>query len=100
MKEQESLIDLTQRLIQLAPDRLSLIGAGIMVAAELGLARDSRTFARNMELAHSLVIRECVTLADELGLIKIESCDFRTQRQFYNLTDLGQAMVRKSSYYL
>lgn len=97
MTQPDPLIGMAETLVALAPERLSMLGAGIMAAVDLGIAHDSRAFARNLDLAHALVIRECVTLAEEPGLIDIENRNDRTQRLHYGLTELGQALVRESA---
>lgn len=74
-------------------DRLSPIGLGLMAAAYVGLSRDTRSFARALDLAHALVIRECVALGEEGGLIQIEDRADRSQRLFFSLTPRGQALI-------
>ena len=67
------------------PD-LTPIEAAILVAAEQGIASDSRTFARKMGLAHALVLREVDTLVEDRGLLQIVKRDARTMRIFYSAT--------------
>ncbi|MGV4796941.1 hypothetical protein [Rhizobium sp. F40D2] len=66
--------------------RLTSIQAGLLVAAELGIARDSRAFARKLGIAHSLVLRELNALAEREGVLKIVKRDPRTMRVHYILS--------------
>ncbi len=61
---------------------LTSLQAGLVVAAELGIADDTRTFARLLEVAHALVLRELNLLA-ERGRLRIVSQDTRTMRAYY-----------------
>jgi len=65
--------------------RLTSIQAGLLVAAELGIARDSRAFARKLGIAHSLVLRELNDLAAREGVLEIVKRDPRTMRVHYTL---------------
>ena len=71
---------------------LSPLGAGILAAAHLGIAADSRSFAKTLGIAHALVLRDVDGLADEAGWLTVTKRDPRTQRTFYALT--GSAAVR------
>ncbi|MBY5761538.1 hypothetical protein HFO06_00200 [Rhizobium leguminosarum] len=66
-------------------NRLTPIQAGLLVAAELGIARDSRAFARLLGIAHSLVLRELNGLAEREGQLRIVKRDLRTMRVHYML---------------
>jgi hypothetical protein len=66
--------------------RLTAIQAGLLVAAELGIARDSRAFARKLGIAHSLVLRELNALAHREGVLDIVKRDPRTMRVHYRLS--------------
>jgi len=66
-------------------NRLTPIQAGLLVAADLGIARDSRTFARMLGIAHSLVLRELNALAEREGMLQIVKRDLRTMRVHYTL---------------
>ena len=61
---------------------LTSLQAGLIVAAELGIAANSRTFARLLDVAHALVLRELNLLA-ELGKLRIVKQDARTMRTYY-----------------
>ncbi|WP_226551348.1 hypothetical protein [Celeribacter naphthalenivorans] len=71
---------------------LSTMGPLILAASHLGIAKDSRGFARLFDLAHALVIRECTSLEQEFGLIETQKKDIRTSRVFYHLTEKGRAL--------
>lgn len=62
---------------------LTSIQAAIVVAADLGIARDSRSFARILGVEHALAIRELNALAERGDVIKIVKRDPRTLRTFY-----------------
>ncbi|PIE12402.1 MAG: hypothetical protein CSA70_09625 [Rhodobacterales bacterium] len=78
-----------ERLLADAPEAFSPLGAGILAASWLGIARDSRSFARKLELAHALVLRECVALAEEAGLIILDDRQDKSHRLFYHLSPAG-----------
>ncbi|MBY3088791.1 hypothetical protein E0I74_18540 [Rhizobium laguerreae] len=71
--------------------RLTSIQAGLLVAAELGIARDSRAFARLLGIAHSLVLRELNVLGEREGVLQIVKRDLRTMRVHYTLPPRGGA---------
>ncbi len=66
---------------------LSSIQAAIMVAADLGIASDSRTFARILGIEHALALRELNALADMAGYLTIVKRDARTLRTFYQTVE-------------
>lgn len=63
------------------PD-LAEIEAGILAALDLGLAGDSRAFARTFVVEHALVLRALAAL-DEAGHVIVTGRDARTQRTRY-----------------
>lgn len=71
--------------LQAEDPRLSGIQAALVVAARTGVANDSRTFARRLDLAHALVLRELNALAERGGTIRIDGRDARTMRTRYSL---------------
>ena len=75
------------------PDRLSPLPAGILAALHLGIAGDSRSFARIFGIAHALVLRETVALGEDPALLHILRRDDRTQRQWLALTPVGQTLI-------
>ncbi len=83
-------------LLDRNPDRLSPLAAGVLAAAHVGLVRDSHSFAARLGVAHALVLRECVALADELHLIALEDREDRSQRVFYSLTTRGHEALAEA----
>lgn len=80
---------LTARLQQQDP-RLSGIQAGMIIALDLDVARDSRSFSRLFGIEHSIVLRE---LTDIPGAwLQVTSKDERTLRTFYRRPDDGAAV--------
>ncbi|SFA74642.1 formate dehydrogenase F4B subunit [Rhizobium sp. NFR07] len=71
----------------------SPLACGLLAAVGLGLAGDSRGFARDSDTEHALVLREVGRLSDELGLLVIVRTDERTQRRFLALSEAGQALI-------
>ncbi|MBB2674446.1 hypothetical protein CPT32_12205 [Rhizobium sophoriradicis] len=66
---------------------LTSIQAGLLVAAELNIATDSRSFARKLGIAHALVLRELNALAERDDTLEIVKRDPRTMRVFYRLAN-------------
>ncbi|MBB4234483.1 hypothetical protein [Rhizobium esperanzae] len=88
MKEETSDVDRFLALVaaaQAGDGRLTTIQAGLLVAAKLGIAHDSRSFARRLGIAHSLVLRELNALAERGGMIEIVKRDPKTMRVHYTL---------------
>lgn len=83
VSDSEQFMDLVARLCAAQPE-LTPIQAGIIIAAQQNIARDSRTFARLLGLAHALVLREITTLCDQNHLT-ITKQDARTLRTFYEI---------------
>lgn len=92
--EAEACLALTGALLAHGPPALSPLGAGILAAHALGLAADSRSFARVFGIAHALVLRECVALGAEAGLIETLRQDARSQRLHYRPSGPGAALIR------
>ncbi len=74
---------------------LTGLGAGIVAAAALEIASDSRTFSRLLGVAHALVLREISVLGQDHGYIRIRQRDPRTQRTRYELSAVGQRLVEE-----
>ncbi|AHF87061.1 hypothetical protein RLEG3_07875 (plasmid) [Rhizobium leguminosarum bv. trifolii WSM1689] len=94
MSEEASEADLFLALVAAAQgrdNRLTSIQAGLLVAAELGIARDSRALARMLGIAHSLVLRELNVLAEREGVLQIVKRDPRTMRVQYSLLPRDEA---------
>ncbi|WP_371836188.1 hypothetical protein [Ochrobactrum sp. Q0168] len=83
-----------ERLVA-ASGNLSPFGAGIIAALALGIAADSRTFARVLGIEHALVLREVNLLGADGGYLQITQRDRRTQRTRYELSPSGQQLVGK-----
>ncbi|WP_206027120.1 hypothetical protein [Tritonibacter mobilis] len=90
------MMALIEALVADHPEALSPLGAGLMTAAHLGIAHDSRSFARKFGLAHALVLRECTLLAHDHDLLMVESRGDKSQRLFYQLSDTGRATVERA----
>jgi hypothetical protein len=71
---------------------LSPLGAALLIAHRLGVARDSRTFARNLGVEHALVLREISGL-DDGGFLLVTSRNARTQRAELALTERGERLA-------
>jgi hypothetical protein len=71
---------------------LSDLGPMILAAAYLGIANDTRSFARKFEQAHALVIREVSSLVREAQVLDSEDKSEKSSRVFYRLNDAGQAL--------
>ncbi|WJH37758.1 hypothetical protein N7E02_02855 (plasmid) [Aliirhizobium terrae] len=79
---------LTQDMLADSP-----LACGLLAAVGLGLAGDSRGFARDSETEHALVLREVGRLADELKFLVIVRTDERTQRRFLALSEAGRTLI-------
>jgi hypothetical protein len=75
--------------LRVADPRLNPLSAGILAAAELGIATDSIAFCRALDISHALVLRELDMLEGDLGRIHITRRDPRTSRTFYSLAHAG-----------
>ncbi|MEM0900629.1 MAG: hypothetical protein AAGI92_11850 [Pseudomonadota bacterium] len=84
---------LIARLVASYPDVLTPMSAGILASLHMGLCKDTRTFARRLEIAHALVIRECGLLANQVGAIEIDDRRDKSGRLFYALNELGRDML-------
>lgn len=74
---------------------LAPLAAAVIVALHLGVAADSRDFARNLGVEHALALREVTALA-ERGLIAIGRRNARTQRTAYALTATGRQVLARA----
>lgn len=71
---------------------LTDLGPLVLAATALGVARDSRSFARLFETAHALVIRECTHLSEDLTLLTLDNRGDKSGRIFFELTASGRAL--------
>ncbi|GGF91268.1 hypothetical protein GCM10010924_19020 [Rhizobium wenxiniae] len=69
--------------LQAKDPRLTSLQAALIVAAEVGIALDSRSFARLLGVAHALVLRELNALVATGGPLRIVKREARTLRSFY-----------------
>ena len=81
-----------ESLVGRAPE-LSPLDAGLLAALRMGVAGDTRAFARVFGVPHALVLRATSELADEFGLVAVTGRDPRTQRTRLELTDAGARLL-------
>jgi hypothetical protein len=79
---------LAARLQQEDP-HLSGVQAGMIVAFDLGIARDSRSFSRLLGIEHSIALRELTDIPGDW--LQVTSKDERTLRTFYRRAGDGTA---------
>ncbi|GJE76711.1 hypothetical protein [Methylorubrum suomiense] len=83
----ETFLATTDTIAALRPE-LSLLEAGILAGLHLGLAADSRSFARVFGIEHALVLRAVDSLSGA-ALIGVTARDPRTQRSRYVASEAG-----------
>lgn len=73
---------------------LTQLGAAVLLAVDLDIAKDSRSFARIFGLEHALVLRAVTELSGEsASLLRISDRNERTQRTAYSLTEAAEALI-------
>jgi hypothetical protein len=72
---------------------LTPVSSALLAAHHLGIAKDSRTFSRNLGIAHALVLREISAIAGEDGFLSIVGRNERTHRIEFALTDKGKRLA-------
>lgn len=87
----ETFLAATDTIAALRPE-LNLLEAGILAGLHLGLAGDSRSFARIFGVEHALVLRAVEALAGE-ALVTVTARDQRTQRTRYAASPAASAML-------
>ncbi|MBD8907610.1 hypothetical protein [Methylorubrum zatmanii] len=87
----ETFLAATDTIAALRPE-LNLLEAGILAGLHLGLASDSRSFARVFGVEHALVLRAVEALASA-ALLTVTARDARTQRTRYEASQAGSAML-------
>ncbi|MGX5775258.1 hypothetical protein [Methylorubrum zatmanii] len=87
----ETFLAATDTIAALRPE-LNLLEAGILAGLHLGLASDSRSFARVFGVEHALVLRAVEALAGA-ALLTVTARDARTQRTRYEASQAGSAML-------
>lgn len=93
--ESDAVLALIARIGALRPD-LEPLDAGLVAALHLGLAADSRTYAKVFGLAHAHALRALVT-TEEAGLVAVERREARTQRTRYRLTEDGRTLLASAA---
>lgn len=81
--------------IRFVDPAIAPVGAGLMTALHLDIAKDSRTFSRLFGIAHALVLREITALA-EYHLLTVVSRNARTQRTEIALTREGSDLMARA----
>lgn len=76
--------------------KLSSLAAGIVASLHLGIAGDSRSFARIFGIEHALVLRAINELDGLEPQVEITRRDARTQRTFLQLTPSGIRLADES----
>jgi hypothetical protein len=90
---EEQFLALVGEVVRAEP-ALAPLAAAVLVALHLGVAADSRDFARNLGVEHALALRELTSLAAR-DLIAIGRRNARTQRTAYAMTATGrQVLIR------
>lgn len=73
------------------------LGAALLAAHHLGIAKDTRTFSRKLGVEHALVLREVADLEHEGGFLIITGRNERTHRLELALTDKGEQLAALAS---
>ncbi len=87
----ETFLAATDTIAALRTD-LSMLEAGLLAGLHLGLAGDSRSFARVFGVEHALVLRAVETLIDG-DLLAVTARDPRTQRTRYEAALAGRDIL-------
>jgi phage regulator Rha-like protein len=91
-----SFMAAVEKIMQGSSQALTATGAAILLAIQLDIATDSRSIAKQLGLAHALVLREIAALSPRF--VRVTKRDARTQRSFLNATAEGQALAASSSH--
>jgi hypothetical protein len=74
------------------------VGAALVAARHLGIARDSRSFSRQFDISHALVLREVSELTSAgHDMLAVVSRNDRTQRVEFALTDRAEQLLSRAS---
>jgi hypothetical protein len=77
---------------------LTPVGAALVAAHHLGIAKDSRSFSRQFDISHALVLREVSELTSEdHEMLAIVSRNDRTQRVELALTERAEQLLSRLS---
>jgi phage regulator Rha-like protein len=90
-----SFMAAVEQIVQGSSQVLTATGAAILLAIQLDIATDSRSIAKQLGLAHALVLREITILSPRF--VRVTKRDARTQRSFLEATAEGQALAASSS---
>lgn len=83
-------------LLDAGTHQLSPLGAGILVAIDMGIA-DSRSFSRVIGVEHALVLREIANLSGPDGFVTITGRHEKTMRTSLALSARGDSALRESA---
>jgi hypothetical protein len=72
---------------------LTGVGAALIAANQLQIAKDSRSFSNKFGIAHALVLREISGISGEDGLLAVLSRNERTHRTEFALTEKGKRLA-------
>lgn len=87
----ETFLAVTDTIAALSDlDRLE---SGLLAGLHLGLATDTRSFARIFGVAHALVLRALETVSGPEGLLTVIERNPRTQRTRYGVSEAGQLVL-------
>ena len=81
-------------LLQGETAQISALGAGIIVAVDMGIA-DSRSFSRLLGVEHALVLREVAHLSGPDGLITVTGRHAKTLRTALTLSARGEMLLKE-----
>jgi phage regulator Rha-like protein len=99
MDEEQSAVSFmaaVEQIMQGSSQALTATGAAILLAIQLDIATDSRSIAKQLGLAHALVLREIAALSPRF--VRVTKRDARTQRSFLEATAEGKALAAPSSH--
>jgi hypothetical protein len=92
--ESQRFMARVQALLKRAALRISPLAAGIVVAADMGIA-DSRSFARQLGVEHALVLREIAHLSGPGGLLTVTGRHARSLRTSITLSRRGEMVLHE-----
>ena len=81
-------------LLKEAALSISPLAAGIVVAADMGIA-DSRSFSRQLGIEHALVLREIAYLSGPDGLVTVTGRHAKSLRTSIALSMRGEMVLRE-----
>ena len=74
---------------------ISPLAAGIVVAVDMGIADDSRSFSRQLGIEHALVLREIACLSGPDGLVTVTGRHAKSLRTSIALSSRGELLLRE-----